>query len=486
MARVDLGFFGGLTVAVLGLGKSGLSAARALKAGGAEVWAWDDNDDSRARAAAEGLPIVDLTSCDWTQPVSLILSPGIPHSFPAPHPVTELARDNNCEIISDIELLARAQRGVRFVGITGTNGKSTTTALIAHILGQAGRKVAVGGNLGIPALELEPLTQDGIYVLEMSSYQLEITRSITFDVAVLLNISPDHLDRHGGFDGYVAAKKLVFHRQSLSCTAVIGIDDATSRGICEALAAVQEQRVIPVSGRKTARGGVYVCDGALIDDSDGKAQEILDLRDLPHLPGEHNAQNAAAAYAVARALGVPGDRIAQGLRSFGGLPHRQELVDEIEAVRYVNDSKATNADATARALACYDTVYWIAGGRAKEGGLEGLEVFYPRIAEVFLIGEAEAAFASVLEGRFPVNRCGTLAKAVSAAAKAASFARRDHGSNPVVLLSPACASFDQFPDFEARGDAFKAAVAKLRGAPAAANNADSGAGARSSVGGDAA
>lgn len=480
MAAIDLGFFGGLTVAVLGLGKSGLSAARALQAGGAEVWAWDDNEASRERAANEGLSIVDLNSCDWTQPISLILSPGIPHSFPAPHPVTELARKHNCEIISDIELLARAQRGVRFVGITGTNGKSTTTALIGHILEQSGRPVAVGGNLGIPALELEPLTQDGIYVLEMSSYQLEITHSITFDVALLLNISPDHLDRHGGFDGYVAAKKLIFHRQTRPCTAVVGTDDETSQGIFNDLMAANEQNLVPVSGSKAANGGIYVSGGTLIDDSDGKAEAILDLTELPNLPGDHNAQNAAAAYAVAHALGVSREDILAGLRSFGGLPHRQETVGEIDGVRYVNDSKATNADAAARALACYDPIYWIAGGRAKEGGLEGLEIFYPRIAEVFLIGEAETAFASVLEGRLPVNRCGTLAKAVSAAATAAA-ANKSPENAPVVLLSPACASFDQFPNFEARGDAFKAAVAQLKGASAA--NDDS---AGQSIGGDAA
>lgn len=482
MAQIDLGFFGGLTVAVLGLGKSGLSAARALIAGGAEVWAWDDNEASRNRAAAEGLSIIDLHDCDWSQPVSLVLSPGIPHSFPAPHEVVELARHSGCEIISDIELLARAQRGVRFVGITGTNGKSTTTTLIGHILKRAGRPVAVGGNLGIPALELEALNQDGIYILEMSSYQLEITRSITFDIAVLMNISPDHLDRHGGFDGYVAAKKLIFHRQAKPCTAIVGTDDKTSRGIFHDLSAANEQNIIPVSGSTPVTGGVYVAEGILIDNTQGDAQQVLDLRALSNLPGEHNAQNAAAAYAVAKTLGVACEQIVEGLKTFGGLEHRQELVDEIESVRYVNDSKATNADAAARALACYDLIYWIAGGRAKEGGLDGLERFYPRIAEVFLIGEAEAAFASVLEGRFPVKRCGTLAKAVSAAATAANAVQKNHGSSPVVLLSPACASFDQFPSFEARGTAFKNAVAQLRGSTAANDGDASGL----SVGGDAA
>jgi UDP-N-acetylmuramoylalanine--D-glutamate ligase len=457
---IDLGFFQGLPVAVLGLGKSGLSAARALDAAGAEVWAWDDNEDKRAAARAEGVPLVDLYTCNWRELTSLILSPGIPHTYPEPHPVAALARKNGCEIIGDIELLARAQHNARYIGVTGTNGKSTATALIGHILALAGREVAVGGNLGTPALELDVLDTDGTYVLEMSSYQLELTVSITFDVAVLLNISPDHLDRHGGLDGYVKAKRLIFHRQTKPRTAVVGVDDDICRGIYDTLKAADEQIVLPVSAGTRCPGGVYVLDGVLHDDTDGQAVPAIDLRECPALPGAHNWQNAAAAYAACKTIGVAPPVITACLRSFPGLPHRQERVASIDGILYVNDSKATNVDAAGKALACYEAIYWIAGGRAKDGGLAGLEPFFPRIAHAFLIGEAEAAFADALADKVPVTRCGTLAKAVPAARERA-LAERKAGA--VVLLSPACASFDQFTDFEARGDAFREAVAALPG-----------------------
>jgi UDP-N-acetylmuramoylalanine--D-glutamate ligase len=456
--RIDLSFFAGLPVAVLGLGKSGLAAAEALHASGAEVWAWDDSEDSRAKARAAGVPLVDLNSVNWQEVTSLILSPGIPHSFPQPHPVVAEARKHGVEIIGDIELLARAQRNASYLGITGTNGKSTTTALIGHILKLAARRVEVGGNLGTPALTLEPLEHDGIYVLEMSSYQLELTLSITFDVAVLMNITPDHLDRHGGFDGYVKAKRLIFHRQTRPRTAIVGVDDATSRAIYEEQKAADEQIVIGISGERPVPGGVYVQDGVLIDDSAGKRTPAIDLKEVPSLPGSHNGQNAAAAYAACKAVGVDPAVICACLRSFPGLAHRQQIVAVIDGVPYVNDSKATNADAAAKALACYDRILWIAGGRAKEGGLAGLEPYYGRIAHAFLVGEAAEDFARVLEGTVPVSLSGTIAQAVPAARDAAT---RLPGS--VVLLSPACASFDQFPNFEKRGEAFVAAVKALPG-----------------------
>ena len=456
--HIDLSFFAGLPVAVLGLGKSGLAAARALHTSGAEVWAWDDSEDSRAKARAAEVPLVDLNSVNWQEVTSLILSPGIPHSFPEPHPVVAEARKHGVEIIGDIELLARAQRNASYLGITGTNGKSTTTALIGHILKLAARRVEIGGNLGTPALTLEPLEHDGIYVLEMSSYQLELTLSITFDVAVLMNITPDHLDRHGGFDGYVKAKRLIFHRQTRPRTAIVGVDDATSRAIYEELKAADEQVVIGISGERAVAGGVYVQDGVLIDDSAGKRTPAIDLKEVPSLPGSHNGQNAAAAYAACKAVGVDPAVICACLRSFPGLAHRQQIVAVIDSVPYINDSKATNADAAAKALACYDRILWIAGGRAKEGGLAGLEPYYGRIAHAFLVGEAAEDFARVLEGTVPVSLSGTIAQAVPAARDAAT---RLPGS--VVLLSPACASFDQFPNFEKRGEAFVAAVKALPG-----------------------
>lgn len=456
--RIDLSFFAGLPVAVLGLGKSGLAAARALHASGAEVWAWDDSEDQRAKAREAQIPLVDLNQANWQEVTSLILSPGIPHSFPAPHPVVAAAKRHGVEIIGDIELLARAQRTASYLGITGTNGKSTTTALIGHILKLAAREVAVGGNLGTPALTLETLEPGGIYVLEMSSYQLELTLSITFDVAVLMNITPDHLDRHGGFEGYVKAKRLIFHRQTRPRTAVVGLDDAICRGIFEELKAADEQNVIGISGERAVPGGVFVEGGVLIDDSDGRRIPAIDLRQIASLPGSHNWQNAAAAYAACKTVGVDPAVICACLRSFPGLAHRQQIVAAIDGVPYINDSKATNADAAAKALACYDRILWIAGGRAKEGGLAGLEPYYSRIAHAFLVGEAAEDFAKTLEGSVPVSLSGTIAQAVTAARDAAT---RLPGS--VVLLSPACASFDQFPNFEKRGEAFVAAVKALPG-----------------------
>jgi len=457
---IDLGVFAGLPVAVFGLARSGLAAARALHASGAEVWAWDDSEDRRAAAAAADIPLVDLYGCNWRELTTLVLSPGIPHTHPTPHPIAARAREHGCEIIGDIELLARAQRNASYIGITGTNGKSTTTALVGHILQTAGRETAVGGNLGTPALTLDALDSGGFYVLEMSSYQLELTVSITFDVAVLLNITPDHLERHGGMAGYVKAKRQIFHRQTRPRTAVIGVDDEICRGIHQDLVDAGAQTVVPISGLARCAGGVYAAEGRLIDDTDDAAVQVIDLREVVTLPGSHNWQNAAAAYAACRAAGLMPPVIAACLRSFPGLPHRQERVAVIDGVLYVNDSKATNVDAAAKALACYQDIYWIAGGRAKAGGLADLDPLLSRVVHAFLIGEAETAFAETLDGKVPVARCGTLDRAVAAARDRALDDGRPH---PVVLLAPACASFDQYPDFEARGEAFRAAVAALPG-----------------------
>ncbi|MEX0758111.1 MAG: UDP-N-acetylmuramoyl-L-alanine--D-glutamate ligase, partial [Tistlia sp.] len=415
---IDLPFFHGYTVAVLGLGKSGLAAARALQVAGAEVWAWDDKEDARARAREAGIHLVDLYSADWEEPITLVISPGIPHEHPEPHPVAALARAHDVEIIGEIELLGRSDRDARYIGITGTNGKSTTTAMIGHILGLARRRVDVGGNLGTPATALEPVGPDGFHVLEMSSYALEITFSITFDIAVLLNITPDHLERHGGMAGYVAAKRNIFRRQTRPRAAVIGVDDETCRAIHAELVATNHQIIRPISAERAVPGGVYVLEGLLTDDTGGQAVPVLDLKEVATLPGRHNWQNAAAAYAACRAAGVEAATITAALRSFAGLPHRQELIATVEGVAYVNDSKATNLDAAAKALACYDAVYWIAGGRAKEPGLGALEPLLGHVAEAFLIGEASASFAEALEGRVPTRRCGDLATAGAAASVA--------------------------------------------------------------------
>jgi UDP-N-acetylmuramoylalanine--D-glutamate ligase len=448
----------GQTIAVLGLARSGLSSARALNASGASVWAWDDNPKSRDEAKAAGIPLVDLAGVDWSKPAALVLSPGIPHKFPKPHPVAALATARRCPIIGDIELMARAGLGARFIGITGTNGKSTTTALIGHVLRSAGIRAEIGGNLGTPALTLAPLGKDGVYVLEMSSYQLELTHTLAFDVAVLLNITPDHLDRHGGMDGYVAAKTRIFESQRVSQTAVIGVDDEHGRAIRARFAAAGQQTIIPISAEGPVAGGIYAHDGWLQDDRAGKTERVLRLADATSLLGKHNWQNAAAAFAACAAIGLAKSKIVAGITSYPGLAHRQELIATIGDVRYINDSKATNAAAAAKALACYQPIYWILGGRAKETGLDGLEPFYPRIAHAFLVGEASERFAAALAGRVAYTKCGTIAAALAAAHRQAQDERKP---GAVVLLSPAAASFDQFADFEERGEVFRKLVEAL-------------------------
>ena len=450
--------FAGRRVAVLGLAKSGRTAAEALLAGGANVVAWDDNPKVR-EALAGTLRLENLAEANCSGIGALVLSPGIPHSFPEPHPAVLRARATGVPIVGDLELLYRAQPEARYLGITGTNGKSTTTALIGHILQEAGRTAEVGGNLGTPALALAPLGRDGAYVLEASSYQLELLSTLTFEVAVLLNITPDHLDRHGGMDGYVAAKRHVFDRQGSAASAVIGIDDPICRAIAEEMRDARQQRVVPISVREPAPGGVYVDEaGVLFDALEGSAKRVLDLAEAERLPGSHNWQNAAAGYAVARRYGLAPEVAIAAIRSFPGLAHRQELVATIDGIRYINDSKATNADATEKALTCYQAIYWIAGGLSKEGGIIPLEPYFERLRHAFLIGRATEEFAATLDGKVPFTRCGDLTTAVAAASK---HARADGQHDAVVLLSPACASFDQFANFEARGDEFRRLVGAL-------------------------
>jgi len=454
--------FDGRKVAVLGLARSGRAATAALMAGGAEVLAWDDSEKTRAGIAAE-LPLADPARIDWRQVAALVLSPGIPHSFPAPHPAVVAARAAGVPIIGDIELLGRAQPAAGYIGITGTNGKSTTTALIGHILATAGRDVEIGGNLGPPALGLIPLGERGTYVLEMSSFQLELLDTVTFDIAVLLNITPDHLDRHGDMAGYVAAKRRIFAGDKAGGTAVVGVDDDICRELAATLRREAARGVVPVSVREAVRDGVYVEEGWLVDAMDGLPSRILALAEAPRLPGLHNAQNIAAAYAVARRAGLSAETATAAIRTFPGLAHRQELVDTIDGVRYINDSKATNADATEKALACYETIYWIAGGLPKAGGITSLAPHFKRLRHAFLIGKATGEFAATLDGKVSYTRCGDLASAVAAAA---DRARGEPAPGAVVLLSPACASYDQFPNFEVRGDTFRRLVGELSGARA--------------------
>ncbi|HRO33397.1 MAG TPA: UDP-N-acetylmuramoyl-L-alanine--D-glutamate ligase [Brevundimonas sp.] len=475
--------FQGRRVAVFGLGRSGITAARALKAGGAEPILWDDSVSSRMQAQAEGFVVEDLTVADWSGFAALVLSPGAPLTHPKPHWTVDRARAAGVEIIGDIELFARALAALpqdqrpHVVAITGTNGKSTTTALIGWVLKQAGLTVHVGGNIGIGVLALPEPTPEAVYVIEVSSYQLDLTTSFAPDVAILTNISPDHLDRHGGMDGYVAAKARLFANLSTpwietdlevesvpdwhgASVALVGIDDVWGRQVFSDLKLRGEGIIHSVTSQRGGppfAGYVYDRDGV----SDGATgSPMINLRLARSLPGLHNAQNAALAYGAARALDVGSTPIVNALLSFPGLAHRMETVGRLGRVRFVNDSKATNADAARQALSSYDRVFWIAGGRAKAGGIDDLSDLFPRVTEAFLIGEAAGPFAAAL-GETPHRISGDMGAAVRDAWQAAAATGREE----VVLLSPAAASFDQYPDFEARGEAFRAAVLALGSQP---------------------
>ncbi len=454
---INVTSFANKPVGVLGLGRSGLSLVRALAAGEAEVWAWDDLEATRDKAIDEGIELTDLYQSDWSQLDTLVLSPGIPDQFPEPHEIASRARNAGCEIICDVDLLAREVATARFVGVSGTNGKSTTTALIGHIFKAEERSVEIGGNYGIPVLDLTPLGEDGTYVLELSSYQLERVPSVRLDVAVLLNISPDHLDRHGGLDGYVGAKRILFERTKENAQTIIGMEDSYCRGISLELMIDQGGKgIVPISGSARTLGGVYVKNGTLIDNLENQQKSIMDLRTVTTLPGGHNWQNAAAAYAAARAADIKPEKIAAAIQTFDGLPHRQELVREIKGVAYINDSKATNTEAAAKALLCYQDVHWIAGGQFKEKDLGAIAQVLPKIKHAYLLGEAQDQLAGLLGSNVSARQFNNLEAAVNAAHQAA---QREGGG--AVLLSPACASFDQFADFEQRGDTFRDLVKNL-------------------------
>jgi UDP-N-acetylmuramoylalanine--D-glutamate ligase len=451
------------TVAVFGLGRTGLTAARALIAGGAKVALWDEKPASREAAAAEGFPVVDLETADWSQFAALMLSPGVPLTHPKPHWTVTKAKAAGVEVLGDVELFARTVNAApvhkrpKIIAITGTNGKSTTTALVGHLCASAGRDTRVGGNIGLGVLGLEDMHGGAVYVLELSSYQLDLTSSLKPDAVVLLNISPDHLDRHGGMEGYVTAKRRIFLNQGKGDTAIIGVDDPWCQQICTEITAANRRTIWPISAGKAMGRGVYALQGVLYDATGERVVEVADLLRARSLPGRHNWQNAAAAYAAARAIGIPVHQAVEGLMTFPGLAHRMETVGKIGKVRFVNDSKATNADAARQAMSSYPKFYWIGGGVAKAGGIDDLKDLFPRIAKAYLIGEAADAFATTLAGKAEVKMSGTLEKAVQQAHADAAAS----GEDAVVLLSPACASFDQFSDFEARGEAFRNAVMGL-------------------------
>jgi UDP-N-acetylmuramoylalanine--D-glutamate ligase len=459
--------FAGKTVAVFGLGRSGLAACRALLAGGATVVAADDTPRSREAAAAAGLRVEDLAVADWSRFAALVLAPGVPLTHPRPHWTVVKAKAAGVEVIGDVELFCRERAAscpdAPFVAITGTNGKSTTTALIAHILRSAGRDAQMGGNIGTAILELEPPARDRVHVIEMSSFQIELTPSLAPSIGVLLNISPDHLDRHGTMEHYAALKaRLVETAQR----AVVGADDEMCRDIAERLRLAGRGQVDLVSARERVANGWYAVGTELVAGAPwtGPLGTFADLAGIGSLRGRHNLQNALAASACALILGVLPGELAAALGTFPGLPHRLEEIGRVGQALFINDSKATNADSTATALAVFERdLFWILGGKPKEGGITSLEPFFPRIAKAYLIGEATEEFAATLASKVPHERCGTLDVALAAAADDAAASVAGGASEPVVLLSPACASYDQFPNFEVRGDRFRALVAALPG-----------------------
>lgn len=443
----------GKPVAVVGLGKSGLFTYEACKAAGIETVLWDDNAAAMAEAAKRGAVTEDLNKADFSRFALLCLAPGIPLTHPKPHLAVVQAQAAGCEIICDIELFARAHPGIRTIGITGTNGKSTTTALTGHILKTAGVESAVGGNIGEASLSLPQLSAKGTYVLELSSYQLDLCQRYVPDISVLINFSPDHLDRHGNMDGYIAAKERIFRNGGI---AIIGVDDEWSRGACARLEKSGNRRVIQVSCEKILFSGVCVTDKGILR-HDGK--DVFDLKQCPALQGQHNWQNAAMAYAACLSCGVSVAHIIEGLKSFPGLVHRQNIITRHNGVTYINDSKATNDQAAAMALRTYNPIYWIAGGKAKDGGYSDCEKYISHVRHAFLIGDAQEKMAKWLTGqKVPFTLSGTMEKALVAAHAQAQQEKRD---NAVVLLSPACASFDQFKNFEHRGEVFVDLVRKI-------------------------
>ncbi|WP_312797550.1 UDP-N-acetylmuramoyl-L-alanine--D-glutamate ligase [Tianweitania sp.] len=450
--------FSGKAVALFGLGGSGIATAQALVAGGADVQAWDDNPESVAKAEAAGIPVVDLRTIDWSRLSSFVLSPGVPLTHPKPHWTVDLARGAGVEIIGDIEIFVRERKRLApdapLVAITGTNGKSTTTALIAHILQSAGRDTQMGGNIGRAVLTLDPPESGRHYVVECSSYQIDLAPSLNPTVGILLNVTPDHLDRHGTIQHYADIKaRLVAGSE----TAVIGVDDSFCVEIADRLERAGP-KVVRISGRLPLKSGYFAEESELFRGATPEKRALFSLNGIGSLRGRHNAQNALAAVATCLELGLSEAEIQNGLNTFPGLVHRMEQVARRGKVLFVNDSKATNAEAAAPALSSFPKIRWIAGGLPKTGGIEALRPFFPRITKAYLIGEAAPSFAATLGETVPYEISGTLSSAVNHAARDA-----EADGETVVLLSPACASFDQFKNFELRGEAFRQAVQALAG-----------------------
>ena len=452
--------FAGKKVALFGLGASGIASASALLAGGADVVAWDDTEASVTKAHAAGIPTADLRAIDWSKISALVLAPGVPLTHPAPHWTVGLARNAAVEVIGDIELFCRERRAIApgspFIAITGTNGKSTTTALVAHLLASANYDVQMGGNIGTAILSLLPPAPGRIHVIECSSFQIDLSPTLDPSIGILLNVTEDHLDRHGTLAHYAAIKeRLVTGAQ----TAIVGVDDNWCQAVADRIGRAGK-RIERISVRRPLSDGLYFEADQIMRATGGTARAVEQIGGIGSLRGLHNAQNAAAATAAALAIGLSSEAIQSGLVSFPGLAHRMEQVGRKGDVLFVNDSKATNADAAARALASFSDIYWIAGGKAKTGGITSLSGYFPRIRKAYLIGEAAGEFAGTLQGKVPFIVAGTLDRAVTLAAR---DAEAEGIKDSVVLLSPACASYDQYRNFEIRGAAFRDAVRALDG-----------------------
>lgn len=447
-------------VALFGLGGSGIATANAMIAGGAQVVAWDDNPDSVARAVTAGIPVQDLREADWSSFAAFVLSPGVPLTHPKPHWSVDLAHQARVPVIGDVELFCRerdfAGTHSPFIAITGTNGKSTTTALIAHIIKASGRDMQLGGNIGTAVLSLEPPVDGRNYVVECSSYQIDLAPSLNPTAGLLLNLTPDHLDRHGTMEDYAAIKERLV---AGSDTAIVAVDD----DYCKAIADRLEQsgkKLIRFSKDQVLENGFYAQGSQIYRAANGQSELLLSLEGIGSLRGAHNAQNALAAIAACLIVGLSLADITAGLRSFPGLAHRMEQIGHQGKTLFINDSKATNAEATAPALSSFPKLYWIVGGLPKSGGIESLREFFPRVTKAYLIGEAAAQFAATLGSDVPFEISHTLDAAIEHAAYDAAL---DASDEPVVLLSPACASFDQFANFEKRGSAFRDKVVTLQG-----------------------
>ena len=464
---IPITVFAGRKVAVFGLGKSGLLSAGALIKGGADVVVYDDSEKMRADASSAGLNVQNLHEIDWSGIAALVLAPGVPLTHPTPHWTVQLAHKAEVEVIGDIELFCRerAKSGAHcpLIAITGTNGKSTTTALTAHLVEAAGRDAQMGGNIGVPVLALAPFADNRVYVLEVSSYQIDLAPSLRATVGVLLNVSEDHLDRHGTMENYAALKVLLPASVEQGGTAVIDVDDRWTRSGADRIERAG-RKVVRVSVEAPLRDGYYAEGTRILRSVSGKAHAVAELAGIGSLRGKHNAQNAACAIAACVAIGIDLLAIQKGLVSFPGLAHRMQQVGRKGRVLYVNDSKATNADSTAKALGSFHDIYWIAGGRPKTGGITSLSEFFPRIRKAYLIGEAAAEFAQTLDGKVEYEIVEVMSAAVDAATRDAEATGL---KEPVVLLSPACASFDQYPNFEVRGTAFTDFVRAVPGLTAA-------------------